>query len=128
MRTMGEISRHLAALRDTWISLDHIPDDLAATGLSNISKQSVTDMITSMSRMADELSAAPEEETVMVRRSCEQTIKLAEENLSEHLGQYPTIHMLGFLTLLYQIQSILAKTVAECAQEQGGRSNPSRAA
>ncbi len=105
---MEEVRRRLVILREEWIRLDHIPDELAVMGLDNLHKRSVADWLDRLADQAHALSESPPGELVMLNCSCRQLLGLAEEYLHHHLREYPTIHMLGFLTLLEQLQAFLS--------------------
>jgi len=82
-------------------------------GLTDINQHHITNTLTDLSRMAEELGHAAPADMVMTRRSCEEMVQVAESCLAEHLKDRSSIHMLGFLTLLKQIHVALAGALAQ---------------
>jgi len=113
---MNDVVRHLDAIGKSWLEQTGIPENLALMGLADISKQDVTDTLTDLARMAAKLSGAAAEDMVMTRRSCEETIRVAEFYLAEYLKNHQAIHILGFLTLLNQVRVALVGALAQHLQ------------
>jgi len=113
---MNDVARRLDAIRQSWFEQTGIAENMALMGLANISKQHVTDTLADLARMATKLSGAAPEGMVMTRRSCEETIRVAEFYLAEYLKSHESIHILGFLTLLNQVRVALVGALAQHLQ------------
>jgi len=113
---MNHIAHRLDNLKQSWISQPGISENLSLMGLTDISKQQVTDTLADLTRMAAKLDDAVPADMVMTHRSCEEMVQVAESYLVEHLKDQNTIHMLGFLTLLKQIRVTLVGALAQHMQ------------
>lgn len=88
-----------------------IPGHLATLGLSGINRDNIGRDIRELAHLAARLERAPAEETRMARYSCESAVQLAENYLSHRLDENPTIHLLGFLTLLQRLRLTLTSAL-----------------
>lgn len=126
---MREIARQLGYMRQAWLSLCNIPEDLSFMGLPGRSKQSIAAAMDDLALMAAGLAMAPQAGLEMTRRSCEASLQLLEDYICKHLSEQPALHLLGFLTILQQLHTTLTEAMTRTAQEDGGQlSAPSQAA
>ncbi|HKJ84345.1 MAG TPA: hypothetical protein VJ961_10060 [Mariprofundaceae bacterium] len=110
---MIEIARRLAALKRTWQTLEVAPRSLALLGLPGKDSRFVEELIDGLAFMSSTLETAPQESLTMVRRSCEEQLKHLEAFFTIQSQEAPAIRMLGFITLLLQMESILKGATAQ---------------
>lgn len=122
---MLEIARRLHALKASWQGLEVAPHNLAAIGLPEKESRFIEDLIDGLAGMASELNASPIGSLAMVHRSCEDQLRHLEAFFSTPTTENPTFRMLGFVTLLLQMQSILKGALAQAPDPPDNR-NPSQ--
>lgn len=115
---MNNISQQLNRLKHAWLSEPGIPENLSAIGHASISREDMADAITAMSLLADLLARDDSRDLYLATESaCTVPLKNAYENVTKkRVNGDATTHLLGIITFLQQIQTLLIDAVVQSSQ------------
>ncbi|MDT8377162.1 MAG: hypothetical protein RQ867_10570 [Mariprofundaceae bacterium] len=126
---MNVIAHRLKALKQAWLTIPNVPDDLTMLGLFGKNGRFIEETIDGLACMAAELEFAPAESLVMIKQPCEVYLKSLEEFFHHEISGHPSMQMLTFATHLMQLQTTLKEAVHDASGKTGNsRQNPPRAA
>jgi len=118
---MNDIARRLTALEQSWQCIGSKSDDLTMLGLPGKDGQYIEDAIHELACIATELTAAPTENLVMIRYSCESHLKPLEAFFFQDISGHPSMQMLAFATMLQQMQATLHESLRQELPHLAGR-------
>ena len=122
------IAQRLRELKQAWLTIPNVPDDLTMLGLPGKDGRFIEETIDGLASMAAELEFTPIENLVMLKQACEVYLKSLEAFFEHEISGHPSMQMLTFATHLLQLQTTLKEAVSASGNPGSCRQSPSQAA